>query len=74
MREYGTIDDYWWFVKGSSIIDRTDNAFCVFRVNAFSNHSGYCTVTAKDDINRVGKYIKVHDNFYIVTKKPSYYK
>ena len=74
MREYRTIDDYWWFIKGSSMIDRTDYAFCVFQENAFSSHSGYCTIRAKDSINRVGKYIKVRNNFYVATEEPSYYK
>lgn len=73
MREYRTIDDYWWFVKGSSIIDKTNKAFCVFQGNTFNNHSGRCAVSV-NGTGKVGKYIRVHDTFYIVTEEPSYYK
>ena len=74
MREYRIIDDYCWFVKGRSVIDRADYAFCVFQVNTFSNHSGYCTVCVKGSISRVSKYIIAHNNFYIATEELNYYK
>ena len=74
MREYRTIDDFWWFIKGSSIIDRTDNAFCVFKENAFSNPSGHCIISAKDNTYKVGKYLRADSSFYVLTEEPMYYK